>query len=152
MLRSTLLLGLEFLLKSSYLLAYMLDRLLATSSSFSPTPPTPHTCRCDNGVGNQSHNLFLALEITSACNVAWVTQGLCMLMSCVEWGKMKHNDVSIAMSVITIFQKSNFSKPRFQKFQMSYKLNQPLRQGSFNIFTIICRYCNKLGHMERECR
>ena len=58
----------------------------------------------------------------------------------------------MAMSAITRFQKSNFSKPRFQKFQRSYKPNQPSKQGALNVSTIICRYCNKTGHMERECR
>ena len=67
-------------------------------------------------------------------------------------GKAKHNDGSMAMSAITRFQKSNFSKPRFQKFQRSYKPNQPSKQGALNVSTITCRYCNKTGHMERECR
>ena len=56
------------------------------------------------------------------------------------------------MTKITRFQKSNFSKPRFQKFQRSYKPNQPSKQGALNVSTIISRYCNKPRHVERECR
>ena len=56
------------------------------------------------------------------------------------------------MSAITRFQKYNFSKLRFQKFQRSYKSNQPSKQGAINASTIICRYFNKPRHIERECR
>ena len=66
-------------------------------------------------------------------------------------GNMKHNNWSMTMSAIIRFQKSNFSKSILQKFQRSYNPNEPSRQVEINVSTIICRYCNKPGHMEGEC-
>ena len=45
---------------------------------------------------------------------------------------------------------SGFSpKSQMQKFQPK---NKPSGSGAISISTIICRYCNKQGHFERDCR
>ena len=40
-------------------------------------------------------------------------------------------------------------KPRIQKFEQKNRTNGI---GDIRISTIRCRYCNKEGHIERECR
>ena len=61
----------------------------------------------------------------------------------------QHEVSHIAMAASIRNQPRNFSKQKFQKFQPKAK---PSGSGAITISTIICRYCNKPGHFERDCR
>mgnify|MGYP002775250692 FL=1 len=61
----------------------------------------------------------------------------------------QHEVSHMAMAASMRNQPRNFYKQKFQKFQPKTK---PSGSGAITISTIICRYCNKLGHFERDCR
>ena len=61
----------------------------------------------------------------------------------------QHEVSHIAMAASIRNQPRNFSKQKFQKFQPKAK---PSGSGAITISTIICRYYNKPGHFEWDCR
>ncbi len=61
----------------------------------------------------------------------------------------QHEASHTAMVASMRNQRGSFSKPRFQKFQPKYK---PNGAGTTTTSIITCRYCNKQGHLERDCR
>ena len=67
----------------------------------------------------------------------------------------QHEASHMAMAASMRNNRGNYGKQKFQRFPNNQKFQQKNKSngmGGLTISTITCRYCNKQGHIEKDCR